>query len=240
VHEPCPEFGEIACNDDFEAMASRVSLSAAQGAQYAIVIDGYNSHQGNFALTIEACVENCSNDYDDDLDGLSDCEDADCASAPSCTVEDCDNGLDDDADGAVDCQDDACIADAACFECPNIEQDLQSSLGLAVYTGSTDGAASNVRAAGCGGDGPEHMFTWTVPESGCYQFDTEGSEFDTVLHLHTPCPTFDQVYCDDDAGSGVSSLIRADLEGGSTIQIVVDAFETGESGNYTLNIEVCN
>ena len=58
----------------------------------------------------------CDNDQDDDGDGLSDCNDADCldrcASGP--VGEDCTNGTDDDGDGATDCSDDDCSANSAC------------------------------------------------------------------------------------------------------------------------------
>ena len=55
----------------------------------------------------DACVEDCSNGIDDDLDGLLDCEDADCAGSEACT-EACSGGIDEDGDGLVDCEDGDC------------------------------------------------------------------------------------------------------------------------------------
>ncbi len=64
--------------------------------------------------------EICDNGLDDDLDGLTDCDDPDCDSDPACsgTVcipshEDCDNGIDDDCDNRIDC------ADLDCASAPN-------------------------------------------------------------------------------------------------------------------------
>ncbi len=55
--------------------------------------------------------EICDNLEDDDLDGLADCEDPDCAAL---CIEICINGEDDDFDGRVDCLDDDC--DGLCPE----------------------------------------------------------------------------------------------------------------------------
>jgi len=61
--------------------------------------------------------EICDNGTDDDEDGDTDCDDADCSEAESCQeppAEVCDNGIDDDQDGAADCDDDDCVAAANC------------------------------------------------------------------------------------------------------------------------------
>ncbi len=60
----------------------------------------------------------CANGADDDNDGLTDCDDADCFLDPNCLgpqVEfSCTNGVDDDGDGAVDCDDTDCALHPAC------------------------------------------------------------------------------------------------------------------------------
>jgi hypothetical protein len=69
----------------------------------------------------------CSNGWDDDGDGLVDCEDDDCLGTPECGVvfpEDCGNGVDDDGDGLIDCEDDDCRWDPSCFstgECDAVD-----------------------------------------------------------------------------------------------------------------------
>lgn len=50
----------------------------------------------------------CTDLIDDDVDGLIDCQDPDCADAQPCQPELCFNGLDEDLDGDVDCQDEEC------------------------------------------------------------------------------------------------------------------------------------
>ncbi|MDP7114456.1 MAG: hypothetical protein QGH45_20965, partial [Myxococcota bacterium] len=58
----------------------------------------------------------CNDGTDEDLDGLTDCEDLDCSTDPACVGggEICDNGVDDDQDGQEDCQDPDCFGDPAC------------------------------------------------------------------------------------------------------------------------------
>ncbi len=67
----------------------------------------------------------CANAIDDDSDGLTDCDDPDCAQDDACggsgddddTAQqeyDCSNDIDDDSDGLTDCSDPDCAQDDAC------------------------------------------------------------------------------------------------------------------------------
>jgi hypothetical protein len=56
----------------------------------------------------DAVGEQCANNTDDDLDGLVDCEDADCFTDAACVELDCADGADGDGDGRVDCEDEDC------------------------------------------------------------------------------------------------------------------------------------
>ena len=72
-------------------------------------------------------AELCSNDWDDDSDGLVDCDDTDCMAVRPCPAppEICGNGKDDDGDRVQDCRDADC-ADIAppCTEiCGNLSDD---------------------------------------------------------------------------------------------------------------------
>jgi hypothetical protein len=50
----------------------------------------------------------CSDDVDNDCDGLVDCADPDCSSEISCFEDNCANNVDDDGDNYADCRDDDC------------------------------------------------------------------------------------------------------------------------------------
>ncbi|MBU1241557.1 hypothetical protein KKF84_00010 [Myxococcota bacterium] len=74
--------------------------------------------------------EKCDNGYDDDLNGLVDCEDPVCAQDIHCLVEICDNGADDDLDGEIDCDDPDCAVFCAPAEiCSNgMDDDLDGAI----------------------------------------------------------------------------------------------------------------
>jgi hypothetical protein len=62
--------------------------------------------------------ENCTDGSDNDCNGVADCNDPSCTSAPLCgctpAPESCQNGVDDDCDGTVDCLDAACQGTPVC------------------------------------------------------------------------------------------------------------------------------
>jgi hypothetical protein len=143
----------------------------------------------------------------------------------------CDDGLDQDCDALIDCDDPDCAAAPACRPCP--DRDLGSRLGR-VATGTTVGAGNDV-SSGCGSGSAEDMtFTWTAPFSGEFMFDTSGSSYDTVLAVRHSC-TGPELVCDDDGGSGRTSLVRMWIAAGTTVLIVIDGFSSAE-GSFELHI----
>lgn len=73
----------------------------------------------------ERTPEDCGDGVDNDLDGLVDCEDGECAE--TCT-EDCSDGVDNDLDGHTDCQDSSCWGIAPCAQ--GIQVRLESGQGV--------------------------------------------------------------------------------------------------------------
>ncbi len=65
--------------------------------------------------------EVCDDGADNDFDGDTDCEDADCMGHPACPtpVEVCDDNTDNDLDGDMDCADTDCAGDPACGPVPD-------------------------------------------------------------------------------------------------------------------------
>jgi hypothetical protein len=72
-----------------------------------------------FLLLPGTFESSCTNTTDDDGDGASDCNDADCYGTPDCSgtgkPEICRNLIDDDADGLVDCNDPDCASFTCCL-----------------------------------------------------------------------------------------------------------------------------
>jgi len=71
----------------------------------------------------DSCGEICDNGLDDDRDGVIDCDDNDCDSHENCIdpLEDCEDGVDNDGDLQIDCSDFDCIDDPACIDDPVVE-----------------------------------------------------------------------------------------------------------------------
>jgi MYXO-CTERM domain-containing protein len=93
-----------------------VTFSMPAGGAYAVVETWNSTSAFNLSVTCTGLPEVCDNGVDDDGDQLTDCDDPDCASAPSCQLppEDCENGLDDDRDGLTDCDDPDCASAPSC------------------------------------------------------------------------------------------------------------------------------
>ena len=136
------------------------------------------------ALTLAACTGDIKDGKPLDTDTGSILDTAD-TSAVVETV--CDDGADDDGDGATDCDDADCASDAACpgtGEC--WDQDLGSATGNALATGTLEGATDDARSA-CGTDGSvDVLFKWKAPAAGLWRFSAAGSEVDTVVAVFNP------------------------------------------------------
>lgn len=105
-------------------------------------------------------------------------------------------------------------------------------------SGSTLGRA-NENVGSCGGDAaPDHAFAFTASEDGLYTFDTNGSDFDTVLYVldGAECGA-PEIACDDDGGDSVQSELTVQLDAGQTVVVVVDGYSSN-SGGFSLSTTV--
>lgn len=82
---------------------------------------------------------------------------------------------------------------------------------------------------------PDAWYTWTAPYSADFEFDTAGSEFDTVLEIRSYSDG-SSLGCNDDAGDGtLQSFVSVSLLAGETVLVIIDGFDT-DAGFYQLNI----
>ena len=81
---------------------------------------------------------------------------------------------------------------------------------------------------------PGATYGFTAPASANYTFDTLGSSFDTILHVHDAQCLGPELACNDDA-VGVTSEVTVFLSMGQTVVIAVDGF-SGAAGPFTLNV----
>ncbi len=82
---------ELSCSDDADGFASEAEFDALAGSTYYIVVDSYGGDSGDFAVRVRpgSCDlpipdELCIGGLDEDLDGLVDCDDPDCAGSVGC------------------------------------------------------------------------------------------------------------------------------------------------------------
>lgn len=190
-----------------------------------------NDGGGSVCDDAGACVE-CVLD--------SDCGPSTACSVSACTANTCGSTLA--PDGTACGFGGQCTAGACAGACATlgIDQDLGSAVGPNVASGTTVGATGNYASAPCQGSaaGPDLAFFWQPPADGCYQLTTDGSSFDTVLHVRQ-CTDDAVIACDDDSGVGTQSLLNLlDVSASESFVIVVDGYGSspGASGSFVLGI----
>lgn len=109
-------------------------------------------------------------------------------------------------------------------------------------TNATGTALSPVSTCGNGlnGPGPDVWYSWTPECSGNVIIDTFGSDYDTVLSVHSACPESGDTHtivCNDDGGGamGLASLVTFDYTAGETYLIRISGYSRA-AGNYTLRV----
>jgi hypothetical protein len=118
------------------------------------------------------------------------------------------------------------------IECGELQLDTSVPVqSFASLQGQGDGFSLT-----CGGIGGSDLsFIWTPPFTGRFQFDTIGSNFDSLLGVVEGACFGKELGCDDDNGGNLTSLLQLDLVVGQTVTIVIDSF--GQSiGEVVLNV----
>lgn len=216
---------ERGCADDTDTeLASSLALTLAAGDVLAVLVTGYDgAESGNFVLSIREGVADetgrCGNGDDDDFDGASDCDDADCSGEPACTEIDCANGVDDDGDLAIDCADFDCAFDPACTEvCSNgVDDDGDAAIDCTDFDCARDAACFEDCGNGTDDDGDgatdcEDAFCGGDPR--CVEIDCTNGVDDDGDGL-TDCDDFECVRdpgCGPIVGGCGSILCRPPLE----------------------------
>ena len=109
-----------------------------------------------------------------------------------------------------------------------------------LFTGTTTALVDDVRTASCGGmaQSPDAVFQLVLASRQRVVASTDGSSFDTVLHIHNGmCRTGAESGCDDDGGDGSTSLLDRTLDAG-TYYYVVDGWGMVSSGSYVFEVLV--
>lgn len=114
--------------------------------------------------------------------------------------------------------------------------DLGSRLGNNLVACSSCTASNQWRTTCGSGSSRDMTYVWRVPATGTYNFNTAGSNFDTVMEIRNYRATSEVMACDDDTGSNLhSSITLSGLIRGSLLFIIVEGYE-GACGNIQINI----
>jgi hypothetical protein len=128
---------------------------------------------------------------DNDQDGVTDCDDADCAADPSCVESECNDQVDNDGDGDTDCDDSDCAAAPNCNPEAVCDDDIDNDLDGDTDCDDTDCATdpvclASLKPGDANGDGILDMsdpmavldffFSHTGPitTNGCFATATGG------------------------------------------------------------------
>ena len=147
--------------------------------------------------------------------------------------ENCTNGVSDDNDAAVDCEDGECAAAANCTSiCAN-----PTTLTLGVpangnATGGTNGTLGSCQVSG----GHERIFVFN-PTTTATRTVTLVSATDQGFYVRSTCnDPGSELFCQDANLGGTNEVHTVAVTAGTPIIIVVDAFQPGDEGAFTLTI----
>ncbi len=223
LDEACDEGEELACTKALND-AAELSLPLAAGTYFLVADGAYPGDAGPFTLEVF-------------LDSLAD------------TEGDCANGYDDDMDGMIDCDDDDCGEDVTCVGHPgdNCEMAFQINDGKAItadavgtvqiYQESTE-AKNNDYTLSCDEDtaiNPDlvYMLELQDPLFVTLSYDFEGIFWPALAILDENCDTDLELGCET-GHSGPAELTIGLVPG--TYYIVLDAAYAGEQGDFTLTV----
>ena len=133
---------------------------------------------------------------------------------------------------------------------PAVDAPANDDFASALAVGNGTYASTNRAATGEAGE-PDHggtasdiygqlnsvWFEWTAPADGTVDFDTFGSDFDTVMGVYTgdTLSGLTEVAANDDARDDLTSAVSLQARAGTTYYIAVDGYSY-EVGNIVFNV----
>lgn len=157
----------------------------------------------------------------------------------------CVDGYDDDQDGLIDCDDTDCDSAEACLPIENIcpSDSAGSRLGWQVYTSSLQGAVARLNPSCNAQSGREQTVTWRAQRTSRFVFNTIASRGDTLLWARSSC-LGEELACNDniydtvrnDVPYNIQSLITLDLIEGQQIILGLDEAQRDAVQQIQLNV----
>jgi len=170
-----------------------------------------------------------------------------CTSAADCTVagnvckadttcgvtEICNNAINDDNDAAVDCEDSECETTAGCAS--SCASPTVLTLNVTV-NGNTVGGTNNLLGSCQSSGSHERVFQFTPATTGNRTI-TLTSATDQGFYVRSTCNTgASELVCEDAVAGGTNEVATVAVTAGVPIFIVVDGFQPGEEGPFTIRV----
>jgi hypothetical protein len=122
-------------------------------------------------------------------------------------------------------------ADLSCAD-----EDLLDGFGAAIASGTTVGENDSYSLGCLATDGADVALAWIAPSAGTWTFSLAGSSYDTAIALRSPDCGGDEIACNDDGPTDLTSVLDVDLVAGERLIIVVDGYQ-GATGSFSLSIQ---
>jgi hypothetical protein len=198
----------------------------------------------------------CGGETDDSCGGTCGCNDSDLCVEGACCAASCEEnscGLGKDGcGGGCECADGLSCANGSCVE-SSVGDSCDDAIEVGelpfAYLGSTASASDlyNVAAGECpsvassAGDGaPDQGFLLVAPATGLYTIELD-TDWDATLYVTTDCASFvdsciggSDILGGGNLGNPESTVVE--LEEGQVVFIVVDGYNDGDLGLYSLSI----
>lgn len=112
--------------------------------------------------------------------------------------------------------------------------DLGNTVPVTI-SGSTVGSSSQFVPSCVNSNAPDHQYTFTPPFTGPYRVSTQGSSFDTVVHVLGGTCGGPSLGCNDDFMGSLQGQVTVNLTAGVPVTVVMDGFSG--AGNYQLSVQ---
>ncbi len=254
---------ELGCNDDTTGCGtgepstyhgSRVSRVVTAGTTYFIVVDGYDEHDGTFALTVTAPLPPTPTETRTatpiptvTATVVPATATATVTSTPLRTATR--TATPDPTVTPIATATAVAAATASPTALPTSVPDPCGATAIpaagGTFAGVTSGSSAHNGSCGLSDKGPEAVFKWTPTSSGRATIGTcgSGTMYDTVLYMRTGSCGGSELGCNDDStGCGTGepnpyhgSRLAPTVTAGQTYYIVVDGYNGGK-GAFSLTV----
>ncbi len=227
------------CLVSSDSPETNVRFTAPADGTYYIVLEAYYATTTNaydFSVFTVTADETglCADGFDNDVDGLADCNDSDCFGQTGCTAAElnCSDGNDNDGDGDVDCDDADCATFIACLGGDSCVDALPVTLPFNATGTDITADFTNLQTftgTGCtAGNGVEAVFAVTLTAGQRIKLDETGT-LDAVIRVIQPCANATTCLLNQDT-TETNLVFTAPADG--VYYVILEAWSSSPGASY--------